>query len=103
MAGVRGQASFAVHFAIATTVMLIAAAFRLESWQWCVLVLCIGIVFAMELFNTVIERLVRVVHPEHDPEVGTLLDIAAGAVLVASLAAAVCGCIVFLPELWRML
>lgn len=102
MVGIRGQASFAVHFAIGAVVLLLAAILRVEPWQWCVLVLCIGIVLSMELFNTVIERLVRFVHPAHDPEIGALLDIAAGAVLVAAIAAAVCGCIVLLPELWRV-
>lgn len=101
--GIRGQASFAVHFAIAIVVVLMAAVLRLESWRWCVLVLCIGLVLAMELFNTAIERLVQIVHPAHDTEVGNLLDIAAGAVLIAAVAAAICGCIVLVPELARLL
>ena len=101
--GMRGQPSFAVHLFIAAAVILLAALLQLASWQWCVVILCIGLVLAMELFNTVVERLTRILHPAHDPEIGELLDIAAGAVLVVAIAAAVCGFVVLLPELWEVL
>lgn len=101
--GIRGEASFAVHFTIGTAVVVLAAAMRLVAWQWCVLVLCIALVLAMELLNTVVERLMRLLHPARDPQVSQLLDIAAGAVLVVAIAAALCGCIVFVPELLRFL
>ncbi|MCU0353219.1 MAG: diacylglycerol kinase family protein, partial [Cytophagales bacterium] len=55
----------------------------------------IGLVWAAEAVNTAIERLVDFVSPGHDPRAGAVKDIAAGAVLIISIAAAVVGCIVF--------
>lgn len=97
---VQRHASFHVHLSVASLVIAIAAALRMELWQWCVLVISIGGVITAELFNTAIEELVRVLHPEQDPQVGRVLDIAAAAVLVVSIAAAVAGMLVFIPSLW---
>ena len=44
-----------------------------------------------ELFNSALETLIDHVHPEHHPEVGAAKDIAAAAVLLASIAAVVAG------------
>ena len=60
-------------------------------------------VITTELLNTAIEDLVAVLHPEHDPKIGRVLDVAAGAVLIASIAAVVIGLIVFVGPLWTTL
>ena len=52
-----------------------------------------------ELFNTAIESLVDLVSPEYDEMAGFAKDVAAGAVLVAAIAAAVIGAIIFTPYL----
>ncbi len=101
--GVTGQASFRVHFAAALAVFLLASLLPIARWEWCVLIVCVGLVLALELVNTVIERLTKVLHPGHDPEIGNLLDIAAGAVLVVAIAAACCGLLVLGPPLWQLI
>ena len=58
---------------------------------WAVLGLAVGIVLMAELFNSALETLIDHVHPEHHPEVGAAKDIAAAAVLLASIAAVVAG------------
>ena len=64
--------------------------------QWALMTLCIGLVLALEIFNTAAERLVDILSPGHDPRYGRIKDLTAGAVLVASLAAAGVGWRVFL-------
>jgi diacylglycerol kinase len=93
--GVRGQSSFAVHLLAAVGVIAAAAVLRCEPWQWAVLVLCITIVLAAEMFNTAIEALARAVRREHDPHLADALDIGSAAVLVAAVGAAVVGVLVF--------
>jgi diacylglycerol kinase len=100
--GIVGQASFRVHFGVALVVFLLAFQLPISRWGWCVLIVCVGLVLALELVNTVIERLTKVLHPSHDPEIGNLLDIAAGAVLVVAIAAACCGLLVLGPPLWQL-
>ena len=83
-----------LSFHLITTAVVIAAGFffGITRTEWVVIILCIGVVIAAELFNTAIEKLVDLVSPERHP-------IAAGAVLVCAVAAAIIGIIIFLPYL----
>ena len=100
--GARGQSSFAVHFFCAIAVVMAGKAVRLERDEWAVIALCIGGVFTAELFNTAVESLAKAVTEEHDPYIRNALDISAGAVLAASLTAAVTGWLIFWPKLWLL-
>jgi diacylglycerol kinase len=94
--GVRGHSSFFVHFFFAALVVAAALALQCSSAEWCVLIGCIGAVLTAELFNSAIETLF---HGLEDPAVKQrlhgVLDIAAGAVLLASSTAAVIGALIF--------
>lgn len=97
--GVRGQSSFAVHFFMAILVVLAAALLRCDAWEWCLLVACIGGVLTAELFNSSVETLFRELPQEIRDRAWPALDIAAGAVLMASLTAAIVGLVIFVPRL----
>ena len=81
----------------------VIAGFLLEITRidWMIVILCIGVVIAAELFNTAIEKLVDLVSPQQHPVAGQVKDIAAGAVLVCAATAAIIGLIVFIPYLTR--
>ena len=96
--GMAGQSSFAIHVPIALGVICSAVLLRCERWQWCALLLCIGLVLAAELANSAIEELAAGLSPGHNENVGKALDIASGAVLVASLMAATVGLIIFITQ-----
>ncbi len=93
--GTRGHSSFLVHVPAAIAVLITAGLLRCEAWQWCVLAVCIGLVLSLELVNSAIESLARGLCSEHNEHVGRALDIASGAVLVASLVAAAVGTAIF--------
>ncbi len=97
--GVRGQASFAVHFFVATLVVLTAFLLGCAVWEWCVLIGCIGGVLTTELFNSSIEMLFRELPEDIRDRAWPALDIAAGAVLMVSLTAGILGLIILLPRL----
>src|SRR5690242_18880924 len=84
-----------IHFAIAT--LTIAGGFycNITSTEWCIIILCIGLVLALELINTAIENLTDLVTQEWKPLAGKVKDVAAGAVLIASLSALIIGVILF--------
>ncbi|TWU11021.1 diacylglycerol kinase [Allorhodopirellula heiligendammensis] len=96
----RDQTSFHVHLAFTAAVITLAVLLRLQLWQWIGLVFAIGLVLAAELFNTAMELLVAVLHPEYDPRIGRALDVAAAAVLVSALTAATIGIAILGPELY---
>jgi diacylglycerol kinase len=97
--GVRGHSSFFVHFFFAALVIAAAIVLRCELVDWCLLLGCIGLVFTAELLNSAIEILFRDLQEAAKPRRYHTLDIASGAVLVASITAAVIGCLVFIHRL----
>lgn len=78
------------------------AAIGLGVWQglrrleWAVLLLAIAGVWVAEGLNTALEALADVCHPEWHVLIGRAKDVAAGAVLLAAMAAAAVGAFLFL-------
>lgn len=97
--GIRGHSSFAVHFFFAALVTVAGIVLNCELVEWCLLVLAIGMVLTAELFNSAIETLFRGLDPDTKERSWPALDIAAGAVLMASITAAILGGAVFLRRL----
>ncbi len=94
-AGVRGQATFFVHFFAAAAVIAAAAVLRVDLYEWCLLLLCITVVLVAEMFNSALESMAKAITGENDPHIGNSLNIAAAAVLVASIGASIVGAIIF--------
>lgn len=92
--GSRGQSSFFVHIPTACFTLAAAAQLRVTTVEWCILVLCIALVFTAELLNTALELLARAITTEYDPRIRDALDVGAAAVLVAALGAAVIGVLI---------
>jgi diacylglycerol kinase len=97
--GVRGHSSFFVHFFFGALVVAAAAVLQCERWQWCVLLGCIGLVLTAELFNSAVETLFRGLDEATKERTWPALDIAAGAVLLASLTASVIGTLILASRL----
>jgi diacylglycerol kinase len=93
--GIRGHSSFSVHFFAAAAAIAACIALNCRLVEWCLILLCIGGVFVAELFHSAIETLFHGLAPETKSRWNGCLDIAAGAVLTASLFAALIGTIVF--------
>jgi diacylglycerol kinase len=93
--GIRGQSSFFVHFFFAALVVAAAIVLGCNLEQWCLLLMCIGLVLIAELFNSAVETLFRGLEEETRRRAWPALDIAAGAVFLASFIAVLVGCIIF--------
>src|SRR3954447_14892335 len=76
--------------------------FRLTAPEWAALVLAISFVWLVEGLNTAIEFLVDLVSPEKQQLAGWAKDVAAGAVLLASIAAVIVGGLIFGGRIWSM-
>ena len=99
--GIRGHSSFFVHFFSAALVAAIAAALQCAVLEWAVLVGCIGAVLSAELFNSALETMFHGLDGPTKERLTGVLDIAAGAVLLASITAAIVGGIVLGNRLWQ--
>ncbi len=100
---VRGQSSFFVHFFAAALVVAAGVVLRVSWIEWCLLILCIGLVLAAETLNTALEALARAVDRQPNPHLRDALDISSGAVLMASAAAAIVGLVILGGRLLTLL
>jgi diacylglycerol kinase len=89
-----------IHSLATILVISIAAWLKLPRQDWVVLLLCIGLVFVAEFFNTAIETLVDLASPAQNPLAKISKDVAAAAVLIAAFISAVIGFIIMGPPLW---
>lgn len=76
---------------------------HLQPWEWVAIALSAAVVLVAEITNTVVETVVDVVSPGYSEPARLAKDAAAGAVLVASVAAAIVGLLVFGPHLLAVL
>lgn len=95
MYAVRTQPNMRTHLIIAVAVMAASLVLRLDRIYVVALVIMIALVVSLELVNTAIESIVDLLTATHHPLAKTAKDAAAGAVLVASIAAVVVGYLVF--------
>jgi diacylglycerol kinase len=95
----RGERSFAVHVPMTIAVGIAAVCFRLSLVEACILGLCVSLVLMAEVFNTALEFMSREVSRDERPGIAAALDMASGAVLIASIGAAAVGGAIFIYRL----
>jgi diacylglycerol kinase len=96
--GVRGHSSFSVHFFFTAMVLTAALVLGCDKVEWCLLLGCIGLVLTAELFNSAVETMFRGFDEATKERTWPALDVAAGAVLLASITASIVGAIIFLSK-----
>lgn len=69
--------------------------FHINATEWLICLLLFGLVIGLEVMNTAIERFVDMVQPNWDEKAGRVKDLSAGAVLCASIFAAIGGILIF--------
>ena len=86
-----------IHAAATVLVVMVGLFLRLNSAQWCWIVLAIMSVWTAEALNTAFEFLTDVASPEFHPLAARAKDVAAGAVLIAAIGSVVLGMLVSGP------
>lgn len=102
MTGILKERNMKIHCTAAILVTIAGAICRLTATEWCICILLFGLVMSLELVNTAVEAVVDLVTEERKPLAKIAKDTAAGAVLIAAIAAAVIGCIIFLPHIVKI-
>jgi diacylglycerol kinase (ATP) len=91
----RTQRNLRIHFAIAIAVIAAAATLGVARMELIALLLAIAFVLVAEMINSAIEGAIDVSTTSFDPNAKLAKDIAAGAVLIASITAIAVGYLVF--------
>ncbi|MFT8320499.1 MAG: diacylglycerol kinase family protein [Bacillus sp. (in: firmicutes)] len=97
---IKKERNLKIHLFISILVFFFGIYYKVSVTEWLFLSVAIGIVIAMEMINTALERVVDLVTKEYHPLAKEAKDIAAGAVFIAALLSAVIGFIIFIPKIF---
>ncbi|MEX0810580.1 MAG: diacylglycerol kinase family protein [Chitinophagales bacterium] len=89
------------HVLAVIVVVVVGWHFSISKTEWLIIVLICTLVISLEMINSALETLADAFHPDQNPLVGKAKDIAAGAVLLAAIAALIIAGIIFgnrIPE-----
>lgn len=95
----RKENAIIFHSMVCCVLIIVGFCVGLSSTHWMVQILCMGGVLATESLNTAIEKICDFVHPDYHKKIGTIKDIAAGAVAFVSIASFTTLCLVYYPYL----
>lgn len=95
---VKTEASIKVQLGIALVMTAAGFYFEISNTEWILQLFAIAMVMGIEGMNTAVEKVADFVQPNFDPKIGFIKDIAAGAVMIVSIAATIIGLIIYLPK-----
>ncbi len=97
---VKSEHNMHIHLIASVCVILFGFLLQLNMTEWCFVVLAIGFVLFAETINTSVELLTDLVSPDFHVLAEKTKDVAAAAVVIASITAAIIGLIIFLPKIY---
>jgi len=93
------ERNFRIQIMAAIFIVILMNVFVLSIVEKSILILLIIAVLVLELFNSILERLVDVFKPRVHTYIKDIKDIAAGAVLLTALGSLFVGVIIFYPHI----
>ncbi len=100
---IRTQRNAWIHAAASVTVIGLAYWLDLDSHDWAILLMVIGLVWLAEFLNTALEAVVDLAVTDKHPLAKAGKDVGAAAVLIAAATAALVGLLLLGPPLWSRL
>jgi len=101
MTALRTERNMRFHFVSSIIVLIASFYFSISAMEWIFILFAIGGMFALELVNTAIERVVDLVTSDYQPLAKEAKDMAAGAVMVYAAISAIIGTVIFLPYILK--
>lgn len=95
----RTEHNAQIHLAVALMVTVFCIFLPVSTNEVFAIIFSIAFVWVTEMINTSIEKAMDFVSKEIHPSIKHVKDMAAGAVLIATIAAVIVGCIIFIPKL----
>jgi len=99
----KSQQNARIHLISAIAVVGMGLWLEVNQFEWCLLIIAIGIVLIAEIFNTAIEYIMDFISPDYNAKVKVIKDLAAGGVLISALTSATIAAVVFIPKLLNLL
>lgn len=96
---ISSEAPALLHLIVILVVMAAGWWFDISPIEWMILILTVAALLSAELLNSAIERLGNAITTDRHPMIGKAKDLAAGAVLILSIAALIVAAIIFIPKI----
>ena len=99
----KTQNNFRIHLLISFFVVMLGILFKINRFEWMIILLVIGLVWIVEAINTVFERLFDLLDETYNPIVKIGKDVAAATVLFSAILSVIVGLVIFIPPLFTLL
>jgi diacylglycerol kinase len=96
----RTQRNARIHVVMGTLACGLGAWVRISRVEWAVIVFTIALVLILEGLNTAVEAAIDLASPDIHPLAKAAKDLAAGMVLIATIASVAVGLLILAPPLW---
>ena len=96
---IKTEKSMRVHYSIAVLVLLSSLFFDFNRTEFLLLLFAVSLVVISEMINTAIERTIDLVTKDFHPLARLVKDVAAGAVLIATINSLIVGYLLFFERL----
>lgn len=97
------QKNFKVHTFFAILAIVLGFVLQIPQSSWLAVILCIMIVFSLEILNTAIESIVDMTSPQWHLLAMHAKDCAAGAVFFSAMGSLVVAAVVYIPPCLKLL
>jgi undecaprenol kinase len=97
------EENFRFEFLCSIISVIFSFALKISPEDWLAIIFFNTITLTLEMINTAIEKLSDVFTESIHPMIRLIKDVAAGAVLVASLASLAAACIIFIPKIYLII
>ena len=100
---IRREPNAQIQMSLGFISLLLGWVFRINTVEWIAVLFCIALVISLEGINSALETLSDFVTPEKHELIKKTKDLAAGAVLWASMISLIIGLIIFLPKIMALI
>ena len=95
----KTEQSVWIYIPVSLLVILMGFYFKINTVEWLVIVLVLGVILSLELINTALESVVDLVTDKYHPLAKKAKDTVSAAVLVFAVASVIIGLIIFIPKI----
>ena len=100
----KSEQNIRIHILAGSVALAAGFFFHFSGVKFCILLLTIVMVISAEMMNSAIEfALDSIYHNKYSRMVGMAKDIAAGAVMIVTVAALMVGVLLFVPPIYKMI
>ena len=93
------ESSIKVQLFIVLLISIAGFYFNINTIEWLIQTLAIGLVLVAESLNTGIEKLADFVHPDYHKKIGFIKDVSAGSSGIAAIISLIIAGIIYIPKI----